>query len=173
MSCLQCCSVTKSYLTLRDPMNCSMPSFSVPHYLPEFAQTHIHRVSNAIQPSQPQQPPSPPALNISQHQGLFQWVGSSYYVAKVLEFQLQHQSSNEIYSFSHMQTAETMAHSSWTSLISCKWPLLGNRLRGRTHSKFSMKLLSMKPFLYYNLPCVYCGLGYLHALFVSTSHLIF
>ena len=118
MSCLQCCSVTKSYLTLRDPMNCSMPSFSVPHYLPEFAQTPVHRVSEAIQPSHPQPPPSPPALNISQHQGLFQWVGSSYYGAKVLEFQLQHQSSNEIYSFSHVQTAETMAHSSWTSLIS-------------------------------------------------------
>ena len=70
-----CCSVTKSCLTLCDPMDCSMPSFSVLHYLPEFAQTHVHSVSHAIQPSHPLLSSSPPAFNISQHQGLFQWVG--------------------------------------------------------------------------------------------------
>ena len=62
------------------------------HHLPEFTQTHVHRVSDAIQPSHPLSSPSPPAPNSSQHQSLFQWVNSSHEVAKVLEFQLQHHS---------------------------------------------------------------------------------
>ena len=62
------------------------------HQLPEFTQTHVHRVGDAIQPSHPLSSPSPPAVNLSQHQGLFQRVSSSHQVAKVLEFQLQHQS---------------------------------------------------------------------------------
>ena len=79
-------------LTLCDPMNCSMPGFPVHHQLPELAQTQLHRVSDAIQPSHPLLFPSSPAFNLSQHQGLFKWVSSSHQVAKVLEFQLQHQS---------------------------------------------------------------------------------
>ena len=86
-----CCSVTQSYLTLWDPMDCSTPGFPVLHHLLESAQTHVHRVSDAIQPSHPQSSPSLPAFNLSQHQDLFHWVGSSHQVAKVLEFQLQHQ----------------------------------------------------------------------------------
>ena len=70
---------------------CSTPGFPVHHQLPELAQTHTHWVSDAIQPSHPSSP-SPPAFNLSQHQGLFQWVSSSHQVAQVLEFQLQHQS---------------------------------------------------------------------------------
>ena len=73
-------------------MNCSMPGLPVHHQLPEFTQTHVHWVGDAIQPSHPRSSPSPPALNLSQHQGLFKWVNSSHQVAKVLEFQLQHQS---------------------------------------------------------------------------------
>ena len=73
-------------------MDCSMPGFPVLQYLLEFALTHVHWVYDAIQPSHRLLPSSPPALNLSQHQGLFQWVGSSQEVAKVLEFQLQHQS---------------------------------------------------------------------------------
>ena len=69
-----------------------MPGFPVHHQLPEFTQTHAHQVSDAIQPSHPLLSPSPPAPNPSQHQGLFQWVNSLHEVAKVLEFQLQHQS---------------------------------------------------------------------------------
>ena len=69
-------------------MDCSTPGFSVLHYLPELAQTHVHQVSDAIQPSHPLLPPSPPAFNLPQQQGLFQRVGSSYQVAKVLEIQL-------------------------------------------------------------------------------------
>ena len=80
-----------SNVRLCDPKDCSMPGFPVLHHLPELAQTHVHRVGDAIQPSHPLLSPSP-ALNLSQHQGLSQWVSSSCQVAKVLEFQLQHQS---------------------------------------------------------------------------------
>ena len=73
-------------------MNCIMPGFPVLYYLLEFAQSHVHLVGDAIQPSHPLSPPSPFALNLSQHQGLFQCVDSSHQVAKVLKLQLQHQS---------------------------------------------------------------------------------
>ena len=75
-----------SPVRLCDPMNRSMPG------LPEFSQTHVHWVGDAIQPSHPLSSSSPPAPNPSHHQGLFQWVNSSHEVAKVLEFQLEHQS---------------------------------------------------------------------------------
>ena len=80
--------VAQSCLTLCDPMNCSTPGLPVHHQLPEFTQTHVHRVGDAIQPSHPLTSPSPPAPNPSQHQSLFQWANSSHEVAKVLEFQL-------------------------------------------------------------------------------------
>ena len=70
------CSVTKSCPTLYDPMDCSMPGFPVLHHHTEFVQTHVHWVSDVIQPSCPLSSPSLPAFNLSQHQGLFQWVGS-------------------------------------------------------------------------------------------------
>ena len=73
-------------------MNRSTPGLPVHHQRPEFTQTHVHRVSDAIQPSHPQSSPSPPSPNSSQHQSLFQWVNSSHEVAKVLEFQLWHHS---------------------------------------------------------------------------------
>ena len=85
-------SVAQSCLSLCDPMDCSMPGLSVHHQLPEFTQTHVHRVSDAIQTSHSLSSPSPPTFNLSQHQGLFQRVSSLHQVAKVLEFQLQHQS---------------------------------------------------------------------------------
>ena len=78
--------------TLCYPMNRSTPGLPVPHQLSEFTQTHAHRVGDAIQPSHPLSYPSPPAPNPSQHQGFFQCVNSPHEVAKVLEFQLQHQS---------------------------------------------------------------------------------
>ena len=79
-----------SHVRLCDPMNCSMPGFPVHDQLLELAQTHhVHRVCDAIQPSHPLSSPSPPAFNLSQHQGLFQWVSSLHQVAKILEFQLQ------------------------------------------------------------------------------------
>ena len=83
---VQFSSVAQSYPTLCDPTDCSTPGLPVHHQLPEFTQTHGHRVSDAIQPSHPLSSPSPPAPNPSQHQSLFQWVNSSHEVAKVLEF---------------------------------------------------------------------------------------
>ena len=85
---LQFSSVTQSCPTLCNPMNRSTPGLPVHHQLPEFTQTYIHRVGDAIQPSHPLSSPSPPAPNPSQHQGLFQWVNSLHEVAKVLEFRL-------------------------------------------------------------------------------------
>ena len=94
---VQLSSVTQSCLTLCNPMDCSVPGFPVHHQLPECTQTHIYWVGDAIQPSHPQSSPSPPAFNLSQHQGLFTWVSSSHQVAKILEFQLQHQSFQWIF----------------------------------------------------------------------------
>ena len=86
-------SVTQSYPAVCNPMECSIPGLPVHHQLPELAQTHVRWVSDAIQPSHPLSSPSFPAFNLARDQGLFQWVSSSHQVAKVLEFQLQHQTS--------------------------------------------------------------------------------
>ena len=90
-------SVTQSCPILCNPMDCSTPSLPVHYQLPELTQTHVHQVGDAIQPSHLLLSPSPPAFNLSQHQGLFQWVRFSHQVAKVLEFQLQHQSFQWIF----------------------------------------------------------------------------
>ena len=92
ISSVQFSSVTQSCPTLCDPMNYSALGLSVDHQLLELTQTQVHWVGDAIQPSHPLSSPSPRAFNLSQHQGLFKWVSSSHQVAKVLEFQLQHQS---------------------------------------------------------------------------------
>ena len=89
---VQFSSVAQSCPTLCDPMNPSTPGLPVHHQLPEFTQTHAHWVGDAIQPSHPLSSPPPPVPNPSQHQGLFQQLNSLHEVAKVLEFQLQHQS---------------------------------------------------------------------------------
>ena len=85
-------SFAQSCPTFCDPINRSMPGLPVHHQLPEFTQTHLHWVGDAIQSSHPLSSPSPPALSLSHHQGLYKWVSSPHWVAKVLEFQLQHQS---------------------------------------------------------------------------------
>ena len=89
-------SVPKLCPAVYEPMNGSTPGFPVLHHLPEFAQTHVHWVADAIQTSHPLLTSSPPAFNLSKHQGLFQWVSSSHQVAKVLELQLEHQSFQRI-----------------------------------------------------------------------------
>ena len=76
-------------------MDCSTPGFPVHHQLPELAQTHVHQVSDAIQPSHPLLSPSPPAFNLSEHQGLFQWVSSSHQMAKYWSFSFTISPSNE------------------------------------------------------------------------------
>ena len=90
-------SLSRVWLVSCDPMDCSVPGLPVHHQLPEHARTHVHQVGDIIQPSHPLSSPSPPVFNLSQHQGLFQWVSSSHQVAKVLEFQLHHQSFQWIF----------------------------------------------------------------------------
>ena len=92
ISSVQFSSVTQLCPALCDPMNRSTPGLLVHHQLPEFTQIHVHWFGGAIQPSHPLSSPSPPAVNPSQHQGLFQWGNFWHEVAKVLEFQPQHQS---------------------------------------------------------------------------------
>ena len=82
--------VAQSCPILCNPLDCSTPGLPVHHQLSEFTSTHVHWVSDAIQPSHPLSSPSPPIFNLSQHQDLFKWVSSLHHVAKVLEFQLQH-----------------------------------------------------------------------------------
>ena len=90
-------SVAQLFQTLCDPMDCSMPGLPVLYYVPEFAQTHVHWINDAIQPSYPWSSISTPAFSLSQHQGLFQWIDSSHQVAKVLELQFQNQSFQWIF----------------------------------------------------------------------------
>ena len=94
---VQFSSVAQSCLTPFNPIHCSTPGFPVHHQLLEFTQIHVHCVSDAIQTAHPLSSPFPPAFNLSQHQGLFKWVSSSHQVAKVLGFQLQHQSFQWIF----------------------------------------------------------------------------
>ena len=96
-------SVSQSCPTLCNPMDCSTPGFPVHHQLLECAQTHVHQVEDVIQSPHLLLSPSPPAFSLSQQQGLFEWVSSSYQVAKVLEFQLQHQSFQWIFRTDFLQ----------------------------------------------------------------------
>ena len=93
ISSVQFSSVAQSRPTLCDPMDCSTPGFLVHHQLLEPTQTHVHWAGDA----HPLLSPSPPTFNLSQDQGLFKWVGSLHQVAKILEFQLQHQSFQWIF----------------------------------------------------------------------------
>ena len=95
--CCCCCSVTLLCLTLCNPMDCSAPGLPVPHHFPEFAQVHVHFIGDAIQPSHSLTPSSPSAINLSQHQGLIQWVICAHEMTKILELQLQHQFNQWIF----------------------------------------------------------------------------
>ena len=105
-SSVQLSSFSQLCPTLCDPMDCSTPGFPVHHQLPKLAQTHVHHVSDAIQPSHPLSSPSRPIFNLFQHQGLFQWTGSSSQVAKVLEYQLQHLETLQTSDSTHSSTQE-------------------------------------------------------------------
>ena len=96
-------SVAQSCLTICNSTDCSMPDFPGYHQLSELAQTHVHQVGDAIQPSCPLSPTSPLTFNLSQHQDLFKWVSSSHQVAKVLELQLKHQSFQWIFRADFLQ----------------------------------------------------------------------
>ena len=96
MNCaLHVSSVAQSCPTPCDPMDCHTPGFPVYHQLPDLTQTHVHRVGDAMQPSHPLSSPSPPALNLSQHQGLFQRVNSSHKMAKYWSFSFSISPSNK------------------------------------------------------------------------------
>ena len=88
-------SVAQSCLNLCDPIDCSMPGFPVHHQLPEFTQTHVHRVSDVIQPSHPLSSPTSPAFSLSQHQGLFEWVSLRIRWPKYWSFSFSISPSNE------------------------------------------------------------------------------
>ena len=127
-----CCSVPQSYPTLCDPMDYSRPASPVLHCLPEFAQTHVHWVDDAIQTSL--SPPSPPATNLAQHQGLFQWVCPSHQVARVLELQFHYQSFQWIFSVQAGSALPSMHIVLWLSRGLHAWvPTAGGGGRsGRT-----------------------------------------
>ena len=119
-------SVAQLCPTLCDPMDCSMPGLPVHHQLPEFTQSHAHWVGDAIQPSHPLSSPSPPPFNLFQHQILFQWVSSLHQVAKVLEFQLQHQSFQWIFrtDFLYDGLIWSHGHENWTTKDAEHWKLM-------------------------------------------------
>ena len=123
---VQFSSVAQSRPTLCDPTDCSTPGFPVHHQFSELTPTHVHRVSDAIQPSHSLLPPSPPALNLSQHQGIFQWVGSSHQVVKVLSFSISSSGliSFRMYWFDLLAVQGTLQsllqhHSSKASILWC------------------------------------------------------
>ena len=136
ISSVQLSSVTQSCLTLSDPTNRSTPGLPVHHQLPEFIQTHVHRVSDAIQPSHPLPTLSPPAPNPSQHYSLFQWVNSSLEVAKVLEFQLQH------HSFQRNPRADLLQNG-WISLQSKGLSRVFSNTTVQKHQFFCAQLSSL------------------------------
>ena len=122
-------------------MNCSTPGLPVHYQLPEFTQTLVHWVGDAIQPFHHQSPPSPPALNLSQHQGLFQWVSSSHEVAKVLEFQLQHQSF-----LLSMNTQDwSLGWTGWISLKSKGLPRVFSNTTVQKHQFFGTQCSARSP----------------------------
>ena len=146
MYMLQFSSVAQSCPALCDPMNRSTPGLPVHHQLPEFIQTHVHWVGDAIQPSHPLSSPSPPAPNPSQHQGLFQWVNFSNEVAKVLEFQLQHQSFQStpisITWTDHTQDWSPLGWTGWISLQSKGLSWVFSNTTVQKHQFFSTLLSS-------------------------------
>ena len=129
--------VAQSCPTLCNPMGCSTPDLPVHHQLPEFTQTHVHWVGDAIQPSHPLLSPSPPTFSLSQHQGLFQWVSSSHQVAKVFEFQLQHQSFQWIF---RIHPKFPLGWTGWISLQSKGLSRVFSNTTVQTHEFFGTQL---------------------------------
>ena len=135
--CVQFSSVAQWCPTLCDPMNHSTPGLPVHHQLPEFTQTHVHWVSDAIQPSHPLSSPFPPAFNLSQYQGLFKWASSSHQVAKVLEFQLQQQFFQWIF-----RTDFPLGWTGWISLQSKGLSRVSSNTTVQKHQFFCTQLSS-------------------------------
>ena len=115
--CCCCSSVTQSWLTFCNPMDCSIPGLPVPHHLPESVQDYVHCIGDAIQPTHPLTPSSPSALNLYQHQVLFQWANSCHQMFKVLELQFQLQSFQWICNVGFLQDWPLW---SWSPRDSCE-----------------------------------------------------
>ena len=169
--CCCCCLITKLCLTLSDPMACNTPGSFILHYLSDFAQAHVHWISDAIQPSYPLLFPSPPDLGLPQYRGLFQWVSSSHQVTKVLELQLHVSPSNEysgsisfrIAWFDVLAVQGTFKsllqhHSLKASILQCSSSLWSNTYPYMTTGKTIA--LTVQPFVGYVLWClcflIYC-----------------
>ena len=127
-------SVMSDSLRPHEPQHARPPC---PYQLPEFTQTHDHRVGDAIQPSHPLSSPSPPALKLSQHQGLFKWVSSWHHMAKVLEFQLRHQSFQW-----NTQDWSSLGWTGWISLQSKGLSRVFSNTTVQKHQFFSTQLSS-------------------------------
>ena len=172
---VQFSSVAQSCPTLCDPMNHSTPGLPVYHQLPESTQTHVHCVSDAIQPSHPLSSPSPLAPNPSQHQSLFQWVNFSHEVAKVLEFQLYHHS--------FQRTPRTPVE--WTGWISSQSKGLSRVFPNTTvqkHQFFGVQpssqskppLLTSKHFVNFSNSCLKCIFKFfIHCWFYSEKRQLY
>ena len=126
-------SITQSCPTLCDPMNSSTPGLPAHCQFPESTQIHVHWVSDAIQPSYPLSSPSPPAFNLSQHQGLFKWVSSSYQVAKYWSFSFNISLSNE-------HSGLISFRMDWLDFLAVQWTL--KNLLQHHSSKASILALS-------------------------------
>ena len=144
---VQFSSVGQLCLTHCDPMDCSTPGLPVHHQLPEFTQTHVHWVGDAIQPSHPLSSPSPSAFNLSQHQGLFKWVSSSHQVAEVSAFQLQHQSFQWIF--------RTDLRIDWLDLLAVQGTL---KSLFQYHSS-KTSILQCSAFFFFNCPALFLSNG--------------
>ena len=135
---VQFSSVAPSCPTLCEPMDCSTPGLPVHHQLPEFTQTHVHWVGDAIQPSHPLSSPSPPAYNLSQHQGLFKQVSSSHHVAKYWSFSF---SWNFTFSPSNKYSwVFPLGWTSWISLQSRGLSRVSSNTTVQKHQFFSAEL---------------------------------
>ena len=134
---IQFSSVAQSCPTLWDPMNHSMPGLPVHHQIPEFTQTHVHRVGNAIQPSHPLSSPSPPTPKPSQHQGLFQWVNSLHDVAKSIGV-----SASASVLPMNTQDWSPLGWTGWTSLQSKGFWRVFSNTTVQKHQFFSTQLSS-------------------------------
>ena len=180
-------SVTQSSPTLCHPTVCTMPDFTIDHQQPELAQTHVHWVGDAIQPSHPLSSPSPPDFNLSKHQGFFQWVSCSYQVPKYWSFSLSISRSNEysglisfrVDSFDLFAAQETLKsllqhHSSKASILLCSafFTVQLSRLymtTGKTIAMTRRTFVGKVMSLLFKIPCIGIGIRYLTVFLWFTS----
>ena len=134
---VQFSSVAQSCPTLCDPMDCNMPGLPLQHQLLELAQTHVCQVSDAMQPSRPLSSPSPPAFNLSQHQGIFQWVSSLHHMAESIGVSV----SASVLPM-NTQDWSPLGWTGWISLQSKRLTRVFSSTTGQKHQFFGAQLSS-------------------------------